>query len=232
MLTNDNAVEFKMHEFLHTFSILLMRLTWAAVAQTVWRLTTGQTVRGYYGLDGTGIESRYGPRFPHPSRTTVLPTQPPVTRVPSSFLGVEAAEAWYWSSTLSNNDVKKKYNYTCIFSLGLHNFSQCEIYSSYSLTLTRTVQQIEPNLHSNICLCCVQNRYYLPPVAYRENGLGFKSPLKIRYAFQNRAKIKPIVKTVKNCRIQDAETTRCSEKKGSKALKLPGSQLLYISNAK
>ena len=39
--TKNNAVEFKMHEFLHTFYILMVRLTWAAVAQTVWRLTTG-----------------------------------------------------------------------------------------------------------------------------------------------------------------------------------------------
>ena len=60
------------------------------------------------GLDGTWIESRYGPRFSAPVQNGPVPTQPPVTRVPFLFLGVEAAEAWYWSSTPSNNDVKER----------------------------------------------------------------------------------------------------------------------------
>ena len=31
-----------------------------------------------YGLDGPGIESRWGRDFPHPSRPPLGPTQPPV----------------------------------------------------------------------------------------------------------------------------------------------------------
>jgi hypothetical protein len=35
-----------------------------------------------YGLDGAGIESRWGRDFPHPSRPVQRPTQPPVQRIP------------------------------------------------------------------------------------------------------------------------------------------------------
>jgi len=46
-------------------------------------------------------------------------------------------------------------------------------------------------------------------------------PPEIPEALQNRAKLNPIVKTVKNCWISDANAPICSEKKGSKILKLP-----------
>jgi len=40
-----------------------------------------------YGLDGPGIESRWGRDIPHLSRTALGPAQPPVQRVPGLSRG-------------------------------------------------------------------------------------------------------------------------------------------------
>jgi hypothetical protein len=40
-----------------------------------------------YGLDGRGIESRWGRDFSHPSRPTLGPTQPSIQRVPGFIEG-------------------------------------------------------------------------------------------------------------------------------------------------
>ena len=51
-----------------------------------------------YGLDGPGIESRWGRDFPHPSRPALGPIQP----------GGKAARAWIWPPTPSGAGVKER----------------------------------------------------------------------------------------------------------------------------
>jgi hypothetical protein len=47
-----------------------------------------------YGLDGSGIESTWGRAFPHPSRPSLGPTQPPIPWVPGLSTGGKAAGGW------------------------------------------------------------------------------------------------------------------------------------------
>ena len=41
----------------------------------------------FYGLDGQGIESRWGRDFPYSSRPPLGPTQPPIRSVPTNSKG-------------------------------------------------------------------------------------------------------------------------------------------------
>jgi hypothetical protein len=61
-----------------------------------------------YGLDGSGIESRWGRDFQHPSRTTLGPTQPPIQWVPVFFPGVRRPGRGVDHSPPANAEVKER----------------------------------------------------------------------------------------------------------------------------
>jgi len=73
-----------------------------------------------YGLDGPGIESRWGRNFPHLFRPTLRPTQPPVQWVP----GLSGAVRCGGGMTLTPHSLlvprsKIEYSYTSTLPKGL-----------------------------------------------------------------------------------------------------------------
>jgi hypothetical protein len=61
-----------------------------------------------YGLDGPGIEFRWGRDFPHLSRPGLRPTQRPVRWIPGLSRGYGAAGAWRCPSPPSSAEVKNR----------------------------------------------------------------------------------------------------------------------------
>ena len=59
-----------------------------------WGRDSSIGIANRYGLDGPGVEFRWGRDFPHPSRPALGPTQSPIQLVPGLFPGGKAAEAW------------------------------------------------------------------------------------------------------------------------------------------
>jgi len=71
-----------------------------------------------YGLDGPGIESRWGRDFQHRSRPALGPTQPPVQRVPGFPWGKERPVCDADPSLPSSTVVMNEQSYTSTPPLG------------------------------------------------------------------------------------------------------------------
>jgi hypothetical protein len=79
-----------------------------AVTKLNWGRDSVVGIATRYGLDGPGIESRWGRDFPHPSRPALWPTQPPIQWVPGLFPGVKRPESGVDPSPLSSSKVKER----------------------------------------------------------------------------------------------------------------------------
>jgi hypothetical protein len=66
------------------------------------------TTATLYELESTGIESRWGRDFPHPSRPALRPTHLPKKWLPDLFLRGKVSGAWRWPSTPSGTEVEER----------------------------------------------------------------------------------------------------------------------------
>jgi hypothetical protein len=62
---------------------------------SVWGWDSIVGIATHYRLDNPGFKYWWGLDFPHPSRLSQGPTQPPVQRVQGLFTGGKAAGAWH-----------------------------------------------------------------------------------------------------------------------------------------
>jgi hypothetical protein len=79
--------------------------------------SVGITTR--YGLDGPGIESRWGRGFPHPSRPALGTTKPPTQWVPCLTLGIKRSGLVVDRPPLLASMLKKYYSFTSTSPLSL-----------------------------------------------------------------------------------------------------------------
>jgi len=72
-----------------------------------------------YGIDGLGIKSRWRRDFPHPSRTDMGPTQPPIKWVSYLLPGVQRPGRGVDHPTHLAPRLKKEWSYTSTPPLNL-----------------------------------------------------------------------------------------------------------------
>jgi len=95
-------------------------------------------------MEVVGIESLWTRSFPHPSRTALGPTQPPIQWVTGLSRG-KADGTWRWPPTPSSAEIKERivlYTYPPSPSLGLYGLFQKEIYFYLYSTYTASYPRI------------------------------------------------------------------------------------------
>jgi hypothetical protein len=75
-------------------SVCLYMKTYRLYQVWSWGRDSSVGIATRYGLDGPGIESRWGRNIPQLSRPALGPTQPPIQCVPGLFPEGKAAGAW------------------------------------------------------------------------------------------------------------------------------------------
>ena len=89
-----------------------------------------------YGLDGPGIESRWGRDFPHLFRRVLVPTQPPVQWVPCFSRGKNQPGRDADPSPPSSAVVMKGYSYTSTPPMGRTTCTEPQCLNKGALYLT------------------------------------------------------------------------------------------------
>ena len=112
-----------------------------------------------YGLDGPGIESRWGRDFPHLSRPTMGSTQPPVEWVPGLSRGKEGPGHDADLSPPSTAVVKKEYSYTSTPPMGRTACTepQCPYKGAFYLLCNVVYVTIEFNFLISRSLYLIEN---------------------------------------------------------------------------
>jgi hypothetical protein len=99
--------------FIVSYKVVCLSSWWLRCAAL--RTSTSYLIYAYspnwairYGLEGPGIESRWGRHFLHPSRSSLGPTKPPFKCVPDLFPGGKAVGTRPWPPTPSLYRATKK----------------------------------------------------------------------------------------------------------------------------
>ena len=108
----------------------------------------------YYGLNGPGIESRWGRDFPLPPRPALGLTNPPLWWVPGLFLGGKAVGAWHWPPTPSGAEVQERVELYLYSSFGTSR-SFLEGTSAFTLNSSKSMADgKESGRGFPVSVCC------------------------------------------------------------------------------
>jgi len=102
--TSEEIVSFSKKTLLHEIQFCMRGFLYLLRGCIVlWIILSAGGITTRYGLGSPRIKSRCERYFPHPSRPTLVPTQPPIQWVLCLL-----PETWLWPPTPSSADVKER----------------------------------------------------------------------------------------------------------------------------